>query len=60
MIIATAARRARRCVHDAPSVDHGRGATWTNTADLDDAPGVAFHVLDDDGRLTTHFRVAPA
>jgi hypothetical protein len=34
--------------------------TWTNTADLDDAPGVAFHVLDDDGRLTTHFRVAPA
>ncbi|GAA1422678.1 metallophosphoesterase [Catellatospora coxensis] len=34
--------------------------TWANTADLDDAPGVAFHVLDDDGGLTTHFRIAPA
>jgi len=34
--------------------------TWANTADLDDAPGVAFHVLDDDGGLTTHFRVAPS
>ncbi|SCL34488.1 3',5'-cyclic AMP phosphodiesterase CpdA [Micromonospora rhizosphaerae] len=34
--------------------------TWTNTADLDDPPGVAFHVLDDNGTLTTHFRVAPA
>jgi 3',5'-cyclic AMP phosphodiesterase CpdA len=33
--------------------------TWLNTADLDDAPGVAFHLLDDDGGLTTHFRVAP-
>jgi 3',5'-cyclic-AMP phosphodiesterase len=34
--------------------------TWTSSVDLDDAPGVAFHVLDDDGTLTTHFRVAPA
>jgi 3',5'-cyclic-AMP phosphodiesterase len=33
--------------------------TWANTADLDDVPGVAFHVLDG-GRLTTHFRSAPA
>lgn len=32
--------------------------TWANTADLDDPPGVAFHVLDD-GALTTHFRVVP-
>lgn len=34
--------------------------TWANTADLDDVPGVAFHVLDDGGRLTTHFRMAHA
>jgi 3',5'-cyclic AMP phosphodiesterase CpdA len=34
--------------------------TWMNTADLGDAPGVAFHVLDDDGTLTTHFRLTPA
>jgi 3',5'-cyclic AMP phosphodiesterase CpdA len=34
--------------------------TWANTADLDDVPGVAFHVLDEGGRLTTHFRVARA
>jgi hypothetical protein len=33
---------------------------WTNTAELDGDPGVAFHVLDDGGRLTTHFRSAPA
>lgn len=33
--------------------------TWSNTADLDDPPGVAFHVLDG-GRLTTHFRTVPA
>jgi 3',5'-cyclic AMP phosphodiesterase CpdA len=30
--------------------------TWDNVADLDDVPQVAFHVLDDDGRLTTHYR----
>ena len=34
--------------------------TWTNAADLDDTPAVAFHVLDDNHRLTTHFRNAPA
>jgi 3',5'-cyclic AMP phosphodiesterase CpdA len=34
--------------------------TWANTADLDDLPSVAFHVLDDDGQLTTHFRTVPA
>jgi 3',5'-cyclic-AMP phosphodiesterase len=33
--------------------------TWTNTADLLDPPSIAFHVLDDDGRLTTHFRTVP-
>jgi hypothetical protein len=26
-------------------------------ADLEQPPGLAFHVLDDDGRLTTHYRV---
>lgn len=34
--------------------------TWANTLDLDDVPGVAFHVLDDAGGLTTHFRTAHA
>jgi 3',5'-cyclic-AMP phosphodiesterase len=34
--------------------------TWANAADLDDTPAVAFHVLDDNRRLTTHFRNAPA
>jgi 3',5'-cyclic-AMP phosphodiesterase len=34
--------------------------TWANAADLDDTPAVAFHVLDDNHRLTTHFRNAPA
>jgi len=33
--------------------------TWDNTVDYADAPGVAFHVLGDDGRLTTHFRSVP-
>lgn len=33
--------------------------TWANTVDLDEPPGVAFHILDDDGRLTTHFRSVP-
>jgi 3',5'-cyclic-AMP phosphodiesterase len=33
--------------------------TWTNTVDLSDPPSVAFHVLDDDGGLTTHFRTVP-
>jgi hypothetical protein len=34
--------------------------TWAIMADLDDAPMVAFHVLDDQRRLTTHFRNALA
>jgi 3',5'-cyclic AMP phosphodiesterase CpdA len=44
----------------------GPGVTWTlrlpwegeRAADLDAPPGIAFHVLDDEGRLTSHFRVA--
>ncbi|WP_199811636.1 metallophosphoesterase [Streptomyces sp. NRRL S-340] len=44
----------------------GPGVTWTlrlpwegeGAADRDAPPGVAYHVLDDEGRLTSHFRVA--
>lgn len=43
----------------------GPATTWTlrmpwegdETADRDQPPGLAFHVLDDDRRLTTHYRV---
>ncbi|MET8244004.1 phosphodiesterase [Streptomyces sp. NPDC005202] len=43
----------------------GPGVTWTlqlpwegaRAADRDAPPGLAFHVLDDEGRLTSHFRV---
>ncbi|MGY1581311.1 metallophosphoesterase [Streptomyces sp. MN13] len=43
----------------------GPGVTWTlrlpwegdQVADRDAPVGLAFHVLDDEGRLTTHFRV---
>ncbi|MFE6776749.1 metallophosphoesterase [Streptomyces sp. NPDC057702] len=43
----------------------GPAVTWTlrmpwegdQIADRDQPPGLAFHVLDDDGRLTTHYRV---
>ncbi|MBM7438589.1 3',5'-cyclic AMP phosphodiesterase CpdA [Streptomyces sp. HB132] len=43
----------------------GPAITWTLrmpwegdiAADRDQPPGLAFHVLDDDGRLTTHYRV---
>jgi 3',5'-cyclic AMP phosphodiesterase CpdA len=43
----------------------GPAVTWSlrmpwegdRPADLDQPPALAFHVLDDDGRLTTHFRV---
>jgi 3',5'-cyclic AMP phosphodiesterase CpdA len=42
----------------------GPGVTWTlrlpwegeEIADLDAPVGLAFHILDDEGRLTTHFR----
>lgn len=30
--------------------------TWDNTLDLTDSPGVVFHVLAEDGTLTSHFR----
>lgn len=44
----------------------GPGVTWTlrlpwegeGAADREAPPGFAFHVLDDEGRLTSHFRVA--
>jgi 3',5'-cyclic-AMP phosphodiesterase len=43
----------------------GPAVTWTlrlpwegdQPADRDQPPGIAFHILDDDGRLTTHYRV---
>ncbi|MHC0429057.1 metallophosphoesterase [Streptomyces sp. O3] len=46
----------------------GPGVTWTlrlpwegeQVADRAADPGLAFHVLDDAGRLTTHFRTVPA
>jgi Icc protein len=31
--------------------------TWADALDVDQPPGVAFHVLDDDAHVTTHFRV---
>ncbi|MFJ7337406.1 phosphodiesterase [Streptomyces sp. NPDC101110] len=45
----------------------GPGVTWTlrlpwegeQIADREAPPGFAFHVLDDSGRLTSHFRVVP-
>lgn len=45
----------------------GPAITWTlrlpwegdKPADRDQPPGLAFHVLDDDHRLTTHYRVLP-
>lgn len=33
--------------------------TWQNTVDLTDPLAVAFHVYDDEGRLTTHYRNIP-
>ncbi|MFP3987252.1 metallophosphoesterase [Streptomyces sp. E11-3] len=46
----------------------GPGVTWTlrlpwegeQIADREADPGLAFHVLDDAGRLTTHYRTVPA
>ncbi|QES48268.1 metallophosphoesterase [Streptomyces venezuelae] len=45
----------------------GPAVTWTlrlpwegdAPADRDQPPGLAFHLLGEDGRLTTHFRVVP-
>ncbi|MYV39112.1 hypothetical protein GT030_09555 [Streptomyces sp. SID1328] len=36
-----------------------RAVHWEgdDLADRDQPPGIAFHVLDDDRRLTTHYRV---
>lgn len=35
------------------------GSTWAQITEPDAPPGVAFHVLDDDGRMITHFRAVP-
>ncbi|MDQ1724496.1 MAG: 3,5-cyclic-AMP phosphodiesterase [Frankiaceae bacterium] len=43
----------------APGVASTVALPWETAEllDLDAPPGVAFHILDDNGRLTTHFRV---
>jgi 3',5'-cyclic-AMP phosphodiesterase len=33
--------------------------TWTNTVDFGQPPAVAFHIVDDQGRITTHYRFLP-
>ncbi|KAB8189346.1 phosphodiesterase [Nonomuraea phyllanthi] len=35
------------------------GTSFENCLDYDLPPAVAFHVLDDEGRVTTHYRVVP-
>jgi hypothetical protein len=34
--------------------------TWKATIDYGQPPALAFHVVGDDGRITTHFRWLPA
>ncbi|MFC5835655.1 metallophosphoesterase [Nonomuraea insulae] len=36
-----------------------RGPRLGDSVDYDQPPLIAFHVLDDEGRMTTHFRVVP-
>ncbi len=45
----------------APAVTWTLRMTWEGDepVDREQPPGLAFHVLGDDGRLTTHFRVVP-
>ncbi|HEX6501107.1 MAG TPA: metallophosphoesterase [Micromonosporaceae bacterium] len=65
---AATATFAGRPVRVAPGVVSTLRLPWTmtqpvtmsNLVDLEDPPSVAFHVLGDDGSLTTHYRVAPA
>lgn len=37
----------------------GADLTWKNTVDFGQPPAVAFHLLDDQGRITTHYRFLP-
>jgi 3',5'-cyclic AMP phosphodiesterase CpdA len=39
--------------------EHGDVADWRDAVDLDLPPAIAFHVLGDDRRLTTHYRLIP-
>lgn len=39
--------------------ESGGAADFASVLDLDTPPAIAFHVLGDDGRLTTHFRLVP-
>ncbi|UJW30757.1 phosphodiesterase [Saccharothrix sp. AJ9571] len=45
----------------APGVVSTVNLPWESdeTTDLDAPPSIAFHILDDDRRLTTHYRVVP-
>jgi len=55
---AAASSFAGRPVLIGPAVTWTLRMPWEGTeiADLDQPPGVAFHVLDDQRRLITHFR----
>ncbi|MCX4451437.1 metallophosphoesterase [Streptomyces sp. NPDC087866] len=56
---AAASTFAGRPVIVAPAVTWTLRMPWEGDepADREQPPGLAFHVLDDDGRLTTHYRV---
>jgi len=45
----------------APGVVSTLRLPWETANDIDEQmpPALAFHVLDDDGRLTTHYRLTP-
>ena len=45
----------------APGVVSTLRLPWEGRGDIDEdlPPAVAFHVLDDHGRLTTHYRLVP-
>jgi 3',5'-cyclic AMP phosphodiesterase CpdA len=52
---------AGRPLVSAPAVTWAVHLPWASPepADRDQPPGIAYHLLGDDGRLTTHFRVVP-
>lgn len=37
----------------------GHPRDWDDAVEPDARPGIAFHVVEDDGRVTTHFRTVP-
>jgi Icc protein len=58
---AAASSFAGRPLLIAPGVASTLRLPWEGAGDIDGAmpPAIAFHVLGDDGRLTTHYRVLP-